>query len=127
MLNMTIVETVVKTLKDAGVRVSRAYPPGVSVERNEVVAAVQYYSLDQAKGQAQVLISVFAPPKLGAQVCEDTALQICKVLYAAGGLCQTRQMEYLEKAGVFCTNVYASYLGQETENGWKPYEQPEEE
>lgn len=121
---MTIVETVVNTLRDAGIRACRAYPPGLMLERNEVVAAVQYSSLDQGKGQAQVLISVFAPPKVGAQVCEDTALQVCRVLYDAGGLCLTKQTEYLEKAGVFCTAVYATYMGRETSKGWQAYEPP---
>lgn len=124
---MTIVETVVKTLREVGIHASRAYPAGPMPERNDVLAAVQYYSLDQGKIQAQLLISVFAPPKIGARTCEDVALKVCQQLYADGGVCQLKKTEYIENAGVFCTPVYATFLGQETSEGWKPYEPLQEE
>lgn len=124
---MTIVESVVDTLRAAGISASRAYPAGPMPERNEVVAAVQYYSLDQGKIQAQVLISVLAPPKVGARACEDVALQVCQVLYSAGAICQLKQTEHIRDAGMFCTSVYATFIGLETAEGWKPYEPLTEE
>ena len=123
---MTIVETVVKVLDDAGIRAKRGYPTAVMPALTDVAAAVRLHELNQGKINACVAISVFAPPKIGAQACEDMALRVCRTLYAHGGICRAVAVDYLASADVFCTEVYATFSGRETENGWVVYYPPEE-
>ncbi len=119
-MGRTIVEMVVDALNTWGIRADRACPGAWMPEIGTVAAAVQLAELDQGEKKAVVLISVLVPAGRGAASAEDSALAVCQWMIDLGGVCRQKKAEFLPAPDLFCVEVYAEFLGQETASGWVP-------
>ncbi len=117
-MGRSIVGIVVDALQEAGFSAFRAMPPGEMGELTGQCATVLLHRLEPEQKQAEVKVTVLSPAHLGASVCEDGALQILWVLQGAGGSCRQEAVAYSSQMDVFCANVFVTFSGEETENGW---------
>ena len=125
-MGRSIVETVVDILRRGGFRTERACPGKRMPEIQSMAAAVQLVELDQAEGVATVQVSVLVPRIAGAAAAEDTATEIYRLLQRKGAICRQEKTEYLKAPESFCTEVYATFSGQETPSGWVSTPPPQE-
>lgn len=119
-MGRSLVENIIDALRNGGIRADRACPGKRMPEIQSVAAAVQLASLDQKENTATVLVSVLAPKMVKAVEAEDAAKKICRLLEYEGGTCRLEKMKYLSGPECFCTEVYATFLGRETDSGWTP-------
>ena len=122
-----LVFLVMDALAGEGIPVCRAFSGRRMHIPVGLTAAVQLAALDQAKETATVLISVIVPAKVGAEVCEDGALEICRIIQKIGGLCRQERSGYHKDGDVFAVEIFAAFSGQETESGWQETPPPEPE
>lgn len=122
-----LVWLVLDALSQEGISACRAFPGRRMTVPAGLSAAVQLETLDQEKETATVLVSVIVPAKAGAEACEDGALEICWILQRLGATCRQERSGYHKDADVFITEIFAVFLGQETENGWQETPPPEPE
>ena len=125
-MGRSIVETVVDMLRRGGFRAERACPGKRMPEIQSIATAVQLVELDQEKATAKVQVSVLVPRTAGAAGAEDTATEIYRLLQSKGAICRQEKAEYLRAPEFFCTEVYATFSGQETSSGWVPIPPPQE-
>lgn len=130
-MGKTLVETVEKLLRDAGFSVQRAYPGTVMQDVTDLELTVQWAQLDQKAKTATVQVMVFSPAEKGAAVCQDGAVTVCLCLQSGGGSCVMKKTAYDPDMHLLGTEVLASFTGEQTANGWIPFqeeaEQPTEE
>lgn len=119
-MGRSLVENIIDALRTNGIRADRACPGKRMPEIQSVVAAVQLAKLDRKEETATVLVSVLAPRMAGAAEAEDAAIRICRFLEYEGGIPRLEKTEYLSGPECFCTEVYATFSGRETDSGWIP-------
>ena len=128
-MGRSLVENIIDALRINGIRADRACPGKRMPEIQSVTAAVQLAKLDRKEETATVLVSILAPRMAGAAEAEDAAIRICRFLEYEGGIPRLEKTEYLSGPECFCTEVYATFSGRETDSGWIPIfpEEPEPE
>ncbi len=119
-MGRSIVDTVLDALQSEGISACRAMPSAAMGAPSGIAAAVQLHRLDQKEKTAEVLVTVLSPADRDASVCENGALQIFWILQRADGVCRQERTVYQAETDCFCTEVYALFSGEETENGWSP-------
>ena len=123
-MGKTLVSLVMDALAQSGIPVMHAYPGRCMDIPAELTAAVQLESLDQEQGTVTVLVSAVVPAKAGAEACEDGGLKICRCLQNMGGVCRQKCSEYQKDGDIFITQVFGTFAGQETDQGWQEAEPP---
>ncbi len=118
-MGISIVDFVIDTLKNNGVRAECARPAGNLMTVQDVVAAVSILRMDQEKQCITVQVDVICPDKYDAKRCEDRALQICQVLQRTGGVCRQENCTYMSTVRAFCIPVWVSYHGQLLRDVWE--------
>lgn len=125
-MGRSIIETVIDTLRRGGIRAEKACPGKQMPAIGSMATAVQLVQLDQSKETAVVLVSVLVPASAGAAEAEDAATKIYRLLKSKGGVCRQEKVEYFKAPELFSAEVYATFSGQETANGWVPTPPPVE-
>lgn len=101
------VEEVVQLLKGAGFRCQRSCPGKRMPMLYHPAVAV---AVEQEDGDSVTMaISVLSRTSGGAQVCEDTALQLARTLRGLGAVCITGPCNYDGRADQFLTRVLATW------------------
>ncbi len=118
-MGISIVDFVIDTLKNNGVRAECARPAGNLMTVHDVVAAVSILRMEQEKQCLTVQVDVICPDDYDAKQCEDRALQICQILQGTGGVCRQESCAYLSTSRVFRIPVRVSYHGQLLQNVWE--------
>ena len=98
-------------IEDAGFTGIHAYPEGLMANLTQVVAAVEVESLDQAADTVTVRVTVISPISIGAEECENAALEIARALYQQGASCTMKRCEFLSSANLFQSAIFALYSG----------------
>lgn len=119
-MGQSVIEYVVQLLHDGGIRAAAALPPGNLLRVTEPVAAVSLAGADTEKSSVTVLVEIVGPERLGGGVCQLKALDVCRILAAAGGSCQQGNCSFLNKGNLFCVPVTAVCYGENSSDGWVP-------
>lgn len=94
-------------LKNSGIAVMEAYPPGDMLHLTEPAAVIELRTLNSAEGEALFGIQVLSPRNLGGWKCQAAAADAASALYHAELNCSSGKMEYLTRMDCFCILVVA--------------------
>lgn len=119
-MGQSVIEYVVQLLNAGGVRAAAALPPGNLIRVTEPVAAVSLAGADTEKSSVTVLVEIVGPERLGGGVCQLKALDVCRILAAAGASCHQGSCGFLNKGNLFCVPVTAVCYGENSPDGWVP-------
>ena len=114
----TIVNQVIRQLRDADIRADEAYPGGRIPALTGAVAAVRLGKIDRSVRATAVQVVVMSPASGGGSQCESTALQAIDVLQEMGGTCTKDVCKFDEMADVFYIEIEAAFFGTELADGW---------
>ena len=113
-------------LEKAGFSAQRAYPGTVMQDVTDLELTVQWAQLDQKDKTATVQIMVFSPTEKGGAVCQDGAMAVCLCLQTGGASCVMKKTAYDPDMHLFGTEVLASFAGEQTAEGWIPFQEETE-
>lgn len=105
-----ILGNAVRLLQEAGIPAERGYPARSMKELTKPTATV---SLKHASLRAQTLaalVTVFSPVRLGAEICEITALAAGDVLTDMGASCTVEKCQLDGRTGLFFVEITADFL-----------------
>ena len=114
----TIVNQVIRQLRDADIRADEAYPGGRIPALTGAVAAVRLGKIDRSVRATAVQVVIMSPASGGGSQCESTALQVIDVLQEMGGTCTKDVCKFDEMADVFYIEIEAAFFGTELADGW---------
>ena len=113
-----IMESVAIVLRNAGYRTGESSPGRIMPEITEPVLAVSLEQVDTDKQMIRISVTVVSPLELGARVCEDNALQVCRLLTSTGADCRLEPCKLNPKTEVFWAPVIATYQGNILDEEW---------
>lgn len=108
-MGISILELVLRELRDGGFRADVAYPGQKYPPITETVAAVHIAEVDRANMTVTVEVTVICPAALGGTVCETQALRATEVLRWAGANCVQKGCDYDGMAQVYCVSILATF------------------
>ena len=113
-----IVTRVVEALAEAGITAQAAYPGGMMPNISGSRAAVSLEKLDHTARAGTVLVTVMTPVAAGGSVCEETAIQVGRVLEEMGGICTQEGCKFNGYADAYYIRVLGTFYGGAVMDGW---------
>lgn len=110
-MGYSILELVLRRLREEGFDVSVAYPGQVFPRITETVAAVHIQKVDRADLTVTIEITMVCPASLGGTRCEMDALRATEVLRWAGAVCVQNGCSYDGVAQVYMVSILATFTG----------------
>ena len=115
-MGYSILELVLRRLREEGFTASVAYPGQVFPQITETVAAVHIEKVDRGNLTVTVEITLVCPASLGGTRCEMDALRATEILRRSGAVCVQNGCTYEGVAQVYTVSVLATYTGTTEEN-----------
>ena len=115
-MGYSILELVLRRLREEGFSASAAYPGQVFPQITETVAAVHIEKVDRADLTVTIEITMVTPAALGGTRCEMDALQATEILRWSGAVCVQNGCRYDGVAQVYMVSILATYTGVTEEN-----------
>lgn len=109
-MGISILELVLKTLREAGFQADVAFPGQKYPPITDTVAAVHIQKVDRAGLTVTVEVNILCPAAMGGTACEVEALQATEVLRWAGAECIQNGCQYDGMAQVYCVSVLATFI-----------------
>lgn len=110
-MGISILETVLRCLEDAGFPASEAYPGQPFPQITEPVAAFHIHKVDSSSRTATVEITIHCPGVLGGSACEMAALNAAAALQASGAACVQNGCVYDGLNRVYSVSILATFPG----------------
>ncbi len=110
-MGISILEFVLKLLREGRFAVSVAYPGQKFPRITEPVAAVHIEKVDRANMSVTVEVSIVCPGSLGGTQCELEALRATELLRWSGAVCVQNGCTYDGVAQVYVVSVLATFTG----------------
>jgi len=110
-LGYSILELVLRRLREDGFTASVAYPGQVFPQITKTVAAVHIEKVDRADLTVTIEITLVCPASLGGTQCEMDALRVTEILRWAGAVCVQNGCRYDGVAQVYMVSVLATFTG----------------
>ena len=110
-LGYSILEMVLRRLREGGFTASAAYPGQVFPQITDTVAAVHIEKVDRANLTVTIEITVVCPASMGGTQCEMKALRATELLQAGGAVCVQSGCSYDGVAQVYTVPILATYTG----------------
>ena len=117
-MGASIIEQVIDTLTDAGIRAERGFPGKRMPALEAPGVAVSLAKQDQASGTATVQAAVLCPASLGGEECETLAVQVYRTIQSMGADCAQGSCGRIGQTDLLCVYVSAVFYGQEGPDGW---------
>lgn len=115
-MGYSILELVLRRLREEGFTASVAYPGQVFPQITETVAAVHIEKVDRANLTVTIEITMVCPAALGGTQCEMDALRATEILRWSGAVCVQNGCRYDGVAQVYMVSILATYVGITEEN-----------
>jgi len=110
-LGYSILELVLRRLREDGFTADIAFPGQKFPQINDAVAAVHIEKVDRANLEVTVEISIICPASMGGTACEVKALRATEVLRWSGAVCVQNGCTYDGIAQVYVVSVLATFTG----------------
>lgn len=110
-MGYSILELVLRRLREEGFSVSTAYPGQVFPQITDTVAAVHIDKVDRANLSVTIEITMVSPAALGGTQCEMDALRATEILRWSGAVCVQNGCRYDGVAQVYMVSILATYTG----------------
>lgn len=115
-MGYSILELVLRRLRQAGFRADIAYPGQKYPQIGETVATVHIEKVDRANLTVTMEVSILCPASTGGTACEIEALRATEILRWAGAVCVQDGCTYDGVSQVYVVNVLATFTGTTDEN-----------
>jgi hypothetical protein len=110
-LGISILELVLRRLRQAKFTADVAYPGQKFPEIKSTVAAVHIEKVDRANMTVTVEVNIISPADLGGTACEVEALRATDALRWAGAVCIQNGCSYDGVSQVYIVSVLATFTG----------------
>lgn len=115
-MGFSILELVLRRLREEGFTASVAYPGQMFPSISETVAAVHIEKVDRANLTVTMEITIVCPASAGGTQCEMEALRATEVLRWSGAVCVQNGCTYDGVAQVYMVSILATYTGITEQN-----------
>lgn len=115
-MGYSILELVLRRLREEGFTASVAYPGQMFPQISETVAAVHIKKVERSSLTVTIEITMVCPASLGGTRCEMDALRATEVLRWSGAECVQNDCNYDGVAQVYMVSILATYTGVTEEN-----------
>lgn len=110
-MGYSILELVLRRLREEGFTASVAYPGQVFPEITGTVAAVHIKQVNRSELTVTIEITMVSPASLGGTRCEMDALRATEILRWSGAVCVQNGCRYDGVAQVYMVSILATYTG----------------
>ncbi len=110
-MGYSILELVLRRLREAGFAADVAFPGQKFPQITDTVAAVHIEKVDRANLQVTMEINIICPASMGGTACEVQALRATEVLRWAGAVCVQNGCTYDGISQVYVVAVLATFTG----------------
>ncbi|MGM9660185.1 MAG: hypothetical protein ACI3WQ_06265 [Faecousia sp.] len=110
-MGYSILELVLRRLREAGFRADAAYPGQKYPQIGETVATVHIEKVDRANLTVTMEVSIICPASTGGTACEVEALRATEILRWAGAVCVQNGCTYDGVSQVYVVSVLATFTG----------------
>ena len=110
-MGYSILELVLRRLRQAGFRADVAFPGQHFPQIQDTVATVHIEKVDRANLTVTMGVSVISPASIGGTACEVEALRATEILRWAGAVCVQNGCTYDGVSQVYVVNVQATFVG----------------
>lgn len=114
-MGYSILELVLRRLRQAGFRADVAFPGQQFPQIQDTVATVHIEKVDRANLTVTMGVSVISPASVGGTACEVEALRATEILRWEGAVCVQNGCTYDGVSQVYVVEVQATFVGT-TEN-----------
>lgn len=115
-MGYSILELVLRRLREEGFTASVAYPGQVFPQITKTVAAVHINKVDRSDLTVTIEITMVSPASLGGTQCEMDALRATEILRWAGAVCVQNGCRYDGVAQVYMVSILATFTGTTEED-----------
>lgn len=115
-MGYSILELVLRRLRQAGFRADAAYPGQKYPQIGETVATAHIEKVDRANLTVTMEVSIISPAATGGTACEVEALRATEILRWAGAVCVQNGCTYDGVSQVYVVSILATFTGTTDEN-----------
>lgn len=110
-MGYSILELVLRRLRQAGFRADIAYPGQKYPQIGQTVATVHIEKVDRANLTVTMEVSILCPASTGGTACEVEALRATEILRWAGAVCVQNGCTYDGVSQVYVVSILATFTG----------------
>ena len=110
-MGYSILELVLRRLRQAGFRADAAYPGQKYPQIGETVATAHIEKVDRTNLTVTMEVSIISPAATGGTACEVEALRATEILRWAGAVCVQNGCTYDGVSQVYVVNILATFTG----------------
>ena len=110
-MGYSILELVLRRLRQAGFRADVAYPGQKYPQIGETVATAHIEKVDRANLTVTMEVSIISPAATGGTACEVEALRATEILRWAGAVCVQNGCTYDGVSQVYVVSILATFTG----------------
>ena len=110
-MGYSILELVLRRLRQAGFRADAAYPGQKYPQIGETVATAHIEKVDRANLTVTMEVSIISPAAAGGTACEVEALRATEILRWAGAVCVQNGCTYDGVSQVYVVSILATFTG----------------
>ena len=115
-MGYSILELVLRRLRQAGFRADAAYPGQKYPQIGETVATAHIEKVDRANLTVTMEVSIISPAATGGTACEVEALRATEILRWAGAVCVQNGCTYDGVSRVYVVSILATFTGTTDED-----------
>ena len=110
-MGYSILELVLRRLREEGFTASTAYPGQVFPQIDDTVAAVHIEKVDRSNLTVTIEITLVTPASKGGTACEMEGLRVTEILRWSGAVCVQNGCSYDGIAQVYTVSILATFTG----------------
>lgn len=110
-MGYSILELVLRRLREEGFTASAAYPGQVFPEITDTVATVHIDQVNRSELTVTIEVTMVTPASMGGNRCEMDALRATEILRWSGAVCVQQGCRYDGAAQVYMVSILATYTG----------------
>ena len=110
-MGYSILELVLRRLRQAGFRADAAYPGQKYPQIGETVATAHIEKVDRANLTVTMEVCIISPAATGGTACEVEALRATEILRWAGAVCVQNGCTYDGVSQVYVVSILATFTG----------------
>ena len=115
-MGYSILELVLRRLRQAGFRADAAYPGQKYPQIGQTVATAHIEKVDRANLTVTMEVSIISPAATGGTACEVEALRATEILRWAGAVCVQNGCTYDGVSQVYVVSILATFTGTTEED-----------